>query len=512
VTRRNGRIAAIILACLPLACGPARAQEAPGAARDLFVTAGKSLVVDSPVVIQRVSVANPELAEAIAVTPREVLVNGKAAGETSLIIWQQGGARLMFDLNVRSSTATLEAVRAQLARELAGQDVAVSHEGEHVFLYGTVKDLASAERAVAIAGTLGKTVNLLRVEVPPVDGQILLKVRFANVDRAGMKELGANIFSMGTGNNIGSVTTGQFTPPTSSTVGPDAEFTLSDALNVFLFRTDFNMGATLRLLQNRRLLEVLAEPNVLAINGKQASFLAGGEFPFPVVQGGANAGAVTIQFREFGIRLNFTPVITPRGTIRLQVAPEVSSLDYANGLILQGFNIPAISTRRVETEIELDSGQSFAIAGLLDNRVVESWSKIPGLGDIPLIGKVFRSMSRNRSNSELLVVVTPELVRPVPAGQPAPELRMPEPIPDWDAGQAPRTPGMEATGPVPVTPPKPTIPVEELQRSLRPDGANAAPAFAPSPAAVPSAPQPSGAPAAPAAQPGGSAPPARAAG
>jgi pilus assembly protein CpaC len=178
---------------------------------------------------------------------------------------------------------------------------------------------------------------------------------------------------------------------------------------------------------------------------------------------------VTIQFREFGVRINFTPTVTPRGTIRLQVTPEVSSLDFANGLTFQGFTIPGLSTRRIQTEIELESGQSFAIAGLLDNRLTEQLSKIPGLGDIPFFGKLFRSKTLQKNNSELLVIVTPEIVRPIPAGQPTPTLKMPfEFMAPNTASTPPRTPGVEATGPVPVHPPQETIPVEQLIQSQRP--------------------------------------------
>jgi pilus assembly protein CpaC len=243
---------------------------------------------------------------------------------------------------------------------------------------------------------------------------------------------------------------------------------LGDALNVFLFRPDLDLGITIKALQSRRLLEILAEPNVLAINGKQASFLAGGEFPFPTLQGGgAGLGAVTIMFREFGVRLNFLPKITPRGTIRLQVTPEVSSLDYANALTFQGFTIPGLSTRRVQTEIELQPGQAFAIGGLLDNRVTESFNKIPGLGDIPLIGKIFQSRAVSKNNTELLVLVTPELVRPIPEGQARPDITMPLEFLK-DAPQVlPRTPGLETTGPVPVKPARETVPVEELMESQK---------------------------------------------
>jgi pilus assembly protein CpaC len=460
----------------------AGAQEGrPQAARDLFVTVGKSLVVDSPVNIQRVSVANGELAEALAVNPREVLVNGKTPGETSLIIWQQGGNRLFFDLTVRPSGSKVNMLQQQLDRELPGQDIKITFENDSVFLHGTARDLTSAQRAVAIASTLGKTVNLLHVTVPPTDAQVLVKIRFADVDRAATQDLGLNVLSTGAANTIGRVTTGQFSPPSIiSNPGSPPTVTYTDLLNIFLLRPDLNLATTIKLLQSRNLLQILAEPNVLAINGKSASFLAGGEFPYPTLQGGGGGlGAVTIMFREFGVRINFLPVVTPRGTIRMQVTPEVSSLDFANGLVFQGFTIPALSTRRVQTEVELEDGQSFAIGGLLDNRVTESLNKIPGFGDIPLIGKLFQSRSLSRNNTELLVLVTPQLVRPIPKGQNPPEVKLPREFMKGTAKVPPQTPGMEITGPVPVKPPSDTIPVEQLIQSEKafpsPQGVQGAP-------------------------------------
>ena len=475
------------IAFTPMAQAPASAAEAaatptavqtqaaatlqegrPPAARDLFVTVGKSLVVDSPVNIQRVSVANGELAEALAVNPREVLVNGKAAGETSMIIWQQGGNRLFFDLTIRPSNSKAGGIQQQIDRELPGQDIKVTFENDAVFLHGTVKDLTSAERAVAIASTLGKTVNLLRVNVPPTEAQILIKVRFADIDRVAAQDLGVNILSTGATNTIGSITTGAYSPPL---VVPDqgtVKTTITDTLNLWAFRPDLNLGAMIKALENDRVLQILAEPNVLAINGRTASFLAGGEFPYPTLQGGGGGlGAVTIQFREFGVRINFTPVITPRGTIRLQVMPEVSSLDFANGLNFQGFTIPALSTRRVQTEIELEDGQSFVIGGLLDNRVTETLSKIPGLANIPLLGKLFQSRGLSKNNTELLVLVTPELVRPVPKGQPRPDLKMPIPFMKGTRPDVPQSPGMDATGPVPVKPAEESVPVEQLIQNMK---------------------------------------------
>jgi pilus assembly protein CpaC len=419
--------------------------------------------------IQRISLANGDLAEAVAVNPREVLINGKAVGETSLIIWQQGGPRLLFDLAVRPNTTKLEDVRGQIARELPDQDVSVHLEGDNVFVHGTAKDMASADRAAAIAGTLGKIVNLLHVVTPAEEPQILLKVRFADVDRSFSSSLGFNLFSLGATNTVGGVTTQQFSPPIVSAPGGGAApvATLSNALNLFLFRPDLNLGATIEALEGKNLLQILAEPNVMAMNGKPASFISGGEFPIPVVQGGANVGAVTIQFREYGIKLNFLPTITPRGTIRLQVTPEVSSLDYSNGIVLQGFTVPAISTRRVQTEVELENGQSFAIAGLLNKNFNETLDKIPGIGNIPLLGKLFQSRVLSKANSELLIMVTPEIVRPIPAGQARPELPIDKPFLKGGMKDAPRTPGIEATGPVPVKPQRESMPVEELQELQR---------------------------------------------
>jgi pilus assembly protein CpaC len=242
-------------------------------------------------------------------------------------------------------------------------------------------------------------------------------------------------------------------------VGKSTSFNISDALNVFLFRPDLNLGATIQALQQNNVIQILAEPNLLTVAGKEASFLAGGEFPYPVVQGsGTGLPTVTIQFKEFGVRINFTPTILPNGEIHLKVAPEVSSLDFTDGLNFQGFTVPALSVRKVATDIELGNGQSFAIAGLLDNRVTDNLSKIPGLGSIPFFGKLFQSRSLTRTKSELLVIVTPELVHPLPAGNELPKLDMPKP---FIKDGATATPGSNMPA---ATPPEPTawVDVEPL--------------------------------------------------
>lgn len=458
----------------PTAASPQVGTSGQDASNELFVAVGKSVLVDIALPIGRIAVGSSDIAEATAVSPTEVLVNGKASGETTLIVWETGGGRQFFNVTVRATstaaTETMDGLRRELRTELPGQTVTITAENNLIFLRGTVKDLNSSARAVQIASTAGKVVNLLYVDVPAPDPQILLKVRFASVDRSLEKQLGINIFSTGAANTIGTVTTGQFSPPGVSlpSAGTPAAGTVSNALNLFIFRPDLNLGATLEALQTSGLVEVLAEPNVLAENGKEASFLAGGEYPYPIVQGvsGTSQGAVTIQFKEYGIRLNFIPTITPRNTIRLQVAPEVSSLDFSNGVVISGFSIPGIDVRNVKTEVELSDGQSFAIGGLLDNRENETLSKIPFIGDVPILGKFFQSIQRTKSNTELIVIVTPVIVQPIPTGAPLPALKYPQKFLPPNSGIAMANPGgTEATPPAAPA----TMPVEQLIQSMRPE-------------------------------------------
>jgi pilus assembly protein CpaC len=446
-------------------------------ANDLLVAVGKSVLVDCARPIERIAVGTGDLAEATAVSPTEILINGKAPGETTLIVWQAGGGRQFFNVKVRASSSMaddrMEALRRELRTELPGQTLRVTSEGGIIFLRGTVKDLSGSDRAAQIASTVGKVVNLLYVNVPPAEPQILLKVRFASLDRTLNKQLGINIFSTGATNTIGSVTTQQFSPPSLTGIPPTATnptaVNLSSLLNLFLFRPDLNLGATIQALESTGVVQILAEPNLLTANGKQGSFLAGGEYPYPVVQGvtGSGAGAITVQFKEFGVRLDFIPTITPRGTIRLQVAPEVSALDFANGLTISGFTVPALETRRVKTEIELSEGQSFAIGGLLDNRETKNFSKIPFLGDVPVLGKFFQSISKTRNNTELIVIVTPEIVYPIPVGAPLPELKFPDAFLPSISGIPMTNPGANVTGAKPLPAPSPTMPVEKLIQSMQ---------------------------------------------
>ena len=436
--------------------GPQLVAADAALAGRLVVTVGKSLSIDSPLVIKRISLSNSSLAETVAIGPKEVLLNGKAPGETSLVIWQEGDIRLVYDVLVRAGSLRLDAVREQLAREFPGNAIDVTFDNDTAFVRGTVTDIVAADRTMAIASTLGKTVNLLRVIVPPVEQQILLKVRFANVDRAAGRDLGMSL-ATGAFNQSTALGTG---PPISQNGGQS--FSLSQAINLFLFRKDLNLGVALQALESKRLLQMLAEPNLLVINGTAAHFVAGGEFPYPMVQPGSGSNSITIAFKEYGIRLGFLPVITPRGTIRLQVSPEVSALDYTNSVTVAGTTVPGTSTRKVQTEVELESGQTFVIAGLLDDKTTENFSKVPGIGDIPLLGKLFQSKSVSRSHTELLVIITPEIVRPIPADQPVPALKFPVPGLPLPGDPLVRQPGIDATGPVPVHAPTESIPMELL--------------------------------------------------
>ncbi len=398
----------------------------------LFVAApviARSIVISSPTRIKRVSLADPNIAEAIVVSPNQVLVNGKTPGGVSLLLWDESDQSQAFEVSVDIDVLGL----SQKIREVfPAEPVQVETSRDVVMLSGSVSSAAVADKILEVVkSATPKVTSLMQVPAAPV-GQILLQVRFAEVDRTALSQLGINILSTGAGKTIGNVTTGQFGGLSSPKItdifpvkGPQpaaseqftTEQTISDVLNIFLFNPNIHLGAVIKALQSKNLLQILAEPNVLTESGKEASFLAGGEFPFPILQSSAGGGfaGITIQFKEFGVRLTFTPTLTADGLIHLKVRPEVSSLDFANSLTLQGFIIPALSTRRVESEMDLSDGQSFAIAGLVDNRVTEELSKIPGIGDIPILGKLFRSRSLNKSRNELLIVVTPRVVQPVAA-------------------------------------------------------------------------------------------------
>jgi pilus assembly protein CpaC len=399
------------------------AQPETRSAAPLRVMVGKSLLINTSERIKRVSVTDAAIADPLVVAPKQILVHGRAPGEVSLLIWDELERSRSFDLRV---DVDVSAAAEEEKRVFPDEQIAVTPSRSAIVLSGHVSTEDVAKRAGMIADAYSKNVVNVLTFGPVGAQEILLEVKFAEVDRTAVTQLGINLFAPGLGNTIAQTQTGQFGPitttrpaPTTSTAGGVTTTTvtpptvnISDFLNVFVTRTDVNVGAVIKALQQKNLLQILAEPNLIAVNGKEASFLAGGEFPFPVVQPGAGVNAVTIQFKEFGVRLKFTPVIMPSGNIHLKVVPEVSTLDFANGLTISGFNIPALSTRRADTEFELQDGQSFVIAGLMDNRVTNIYNKVPGLGDIPILGNFFKSKSTTKSNAELMVLCTVRRVSP----------------------------------------------------------------------------------------------------
>jgi len=472
----------------PLAAQPPAAESTyEDSTNELSVTVGKSVLVDCAQPIQRVAIGLGDIAEASAISPTEIMVDGKAAGETSLIIWDIHGGRQFFNVTVRQQATvtgdSLDAIRRELRTELPGQSIRVSYSNNAIFLRGTVNDLTSSSRAVQIASSAGKVVNLLDVDVPKSDPQILLKVRFASVDRSRARQLGINLFNLGLGNAVGGVTTTEFSPPTiaggngasaagsgtGGVTGVAGSAMFSNELNLLAFFPGLGTGADISALETKGIVQVLAEPNLMATDGKEASFLAGGEYPYPVAQGSSGGlTTVTIEFKEYGIRLNFIPTITPRGTIRLQVAPEVSALDYTNQVNISGFEVPGITSRKVNTEVELADGESFMIGGLLDKSTNDTFNKIPFIGDIPIIGKLFQSEQKTKNDTELIVIVTPEIVSPMAAGQPLPALHYTEPFIPANSNIEMHQP--DAKTPANTMPPAPaSLPVETLIQSMKPE-------------------------------------------
>jgi pilus assembly protein CpaC len=401
----------------------------------LRVMVGKSLLINTTETIKRISVTDPTVAFANPVTPTQILVHGRAPGEVSLIIWDELERSRSFDLRV---DVDVSACAEEEHRVFPDEQISVTPSRAAIVLSGHVTTEDVAKRAGELAAAYSKNVVNVLTFGPVGAQEVLLEVKFAEVDRSATTQLGVNVFSTGAGNTIGTATTGQFggfgSEAISDTTGVTGPFqsnqTVSNVLNLFLFRPDIHLGAVLEALQSKNLLQILAEPNLIAVNGKKASFLAGGQFPFPIVQPGAGFTAVTISFKEFGVKLEFTPVIMPNGNIHLTVAPEVSTLDFADALTISGFTIPALSTRKAETEFELRDGQSFVIAGLIDNRATDIWNKVPGLGDIPILGNFFKSKSVQKSNSELMVLCTVHRVSPNSETPPGP--KNPQPFMDKD--------------------------------------------------------------------------------
>jgi pilus assembly protein CpaC len=404
--------------------GPGVAAHPPAAPMpQVFVTAGRSTIVNTAFDVTRIAITNPTIADAVVVKPREVLIDGKAPGTISLIVWG-GDSRMQYDVVVEQPVSPLE---QQLHQLFPGEEVTVTANADALVLTGRASSTQTMLRIGEIAKAAmpkANVINMLQVAGGSDAQQVMLQVRIAEVNRQALTELGINFFTgpTGVGDWIGRGTTGQFPSVEFKDLergelrngdGDRASLDLkgkmefSDFLNIFLFNTDWNAGSLIRALKQTGHFQSLAEPNLIAYNGREASFLAGGEFPVPIVNA---LGQVNVQFKEFGVRLNFTPTIAG-DLIRLKVRPEVSNLDFNNGITIEGFRIPALQTRRAETEVELRDGQSFAVAGLIDNTAQTDTAAIPFLSQIPIIGTLFKSKAERQDRTELLVLITPRLVR-----------------------------------------------------------------------------------------------------
>ncbi len=408
-----------------LSAEPAAPQTAPvenAGNQVLHILVGHSVVIRTDPRLQRVLVGNPAVVTTATTSPNEVVVTATTPGSSSIILWQENNQSRIIEVFADVDVSFL---RDAIARGLPGENVEAESEEGRVVLTGTASSLAVAEQIGKMAAPFSKEiVNTVQVALPHRQKQVLLKVRFAQVDRDKLTAFGINLFNTPGSKFFGSTGTQQFAPAqlVNPTNGLSSNIGLTDLLNIFLFRQDINLGTTIKDLQQRNVLQILAEPDLLAANGEKASFLAGGELPYPVVSGAAGQSTVSVQFKPFGVKLEFTGYIESDNTIRLKVFPEVSSLDFTNAVTVSGFVLPAIATRHAETVVELRDGQSFGIAGLLDQRTTAQFSKVPGIGDIPILGQLFRSRSVNRTNSELIVIVTPYIVDPAAAPTAAPEL------------------------------------------------------------------------------------------
>jgi pilus assembly protein CpaC len=459
---------------------------APGAPRvgadlptDIDLLVGRSTILNVGNTITRVSLTVPDVADAMVTAPGQLLIHGKQPGTISLFVWDKGGAIKTFEVTVRRD---LSALIEQYKSLFPAETIAVAGSGKDVVISGTVAGQYVIDKAGEVAGGYVEkkenVVNLLKQQEGIASNQVMLRVRFAEVSRSAMQELGASFFA----NNFKQNWTGRIAP--DGVVSPEFDsqkgLVFSDFLNLFVFNSKEGLGAVVRALSNKGLFQSLAEPNLIATNGKEASFLAGGEYPYPVLQTGSGSNAITIMFKEFGVRLSFTPTVLGGDLVNIKVKPEVSSLDFANAVNIAGFRVPALSTRRTETEVELRDGQTFAIAGLMSNTLTSTMSKIPGIGDIPILGKLFQSKAHQKNQTELVVLITPSIIRRgqtgVSEGLPSlvePYLGTPAkayPNPDAYVGSPrfPVNPSGQKKAPAPVSAPVPNKGVENPTPVTRP--------------------------------------------
>ncbi len=392
----------------------------------MHMVAGRSLVLHTARPLKRIFIGNPELLQSYNSGPTEVVLTAKTPGQSTVVLWDQANQSYLYTVAADDDPAALTNTLREAFPE--ADFLLESHEGR-LFLTGTVSTDAMLDAMGKLAASYNKNVvNGLRV-LPKHGRQVQLKLRIVEVDRAKAEQFGVNL--LGNGRTAGISSTGQF--PSATTLTPATQTTpasvlTTDPLNFFLYNFKFGLGANIKDLETKQILQILAEPTLTTLSGLPARFLSGGEFPVPVVQGGVGtSNAVTIVYRPYGVKVDFTPQVNPDGTIHLKIAPEVSALDYTNSVTVSGTTVPALSTRRAETEVEIKDGQSFVLSGLLDHRTTDSFSKTPGIASVPILGQLFKSKNVNHSVLELMVIVTASVVDPLAdkAGVQQPEMAVP---------------------------------------------------------------------------------------
>jgi len=391
----------------------------------IHITVGRSVMLTSTSLLRRIYVGNPTVLQTYTSETNEIVLTAKTTGVSSMVLWDDAGAHHMYTV---SADLDPEALRSSFSSAFPGSLIHIETGEGKVFLTGSVATDAASEAALKMALLYAKdVVNSLVIE-PVHSKQVQLKLRIVEVDRTRLDQLGVNIFAGGR-TDVGS-TTQQFS---STTTGSGTSLAIGDPLNIFLYNAKLNLGLTVKDLEEKQILQVLAEPNLTTLSGLPARFLSGGEFPFPVVQGSTgSSNAITIQFRPYGVKVDFTPTVNPDGSIRIKLSPEVSTLDYTNAVTISGFTIPALSTRQTETEVEIQNGQSFIVSGLLDHRTTEIMSKMPGISSVPILGQLFRSKNFNHSVVELVILVTATVVDPL-STMPQTEPLQPEmPVPNME--------------------------------------------------------------------------------
>ena len=381
----------------------------------LHVLVGHSLFLNTRSRLSRVYVADPAVLNSVTLTPTQIVVTAIASGISTLVLLDETGQAQSY---IVSADLDVAGLRVAMSEATHNNAVKIEGSGNRITLSGEVSSPEMEKTVLDLAGLYTKEVANALTITPDHAKQVRLKVRILEVDRSKALQMGINLFNPG-GNTsfLASTSTSQYPSTSTYSAGtstlPSGSLATTNPLNFLLYSTKLNLGANIQDLESKQVLQILAEPTITTISGEKAEFHSGGEFPFPTVTGTGSSATVSISFRPYGVALVFTPIVNEDGSIRLKVAPEVSALDYANAVTIDGYTIPALSTRKAETEVELRSDQSFAISGLLDQRTTDIMEKTPGAANIPILGALFKSKNSNHSTTELVVVVTPTLVDPL---------------------------------------------------------------------------------------------------